>query len=104
MSAQFDESSEQHVWTFSGHRITRFCVDPTSCRLQSWSLQDSIDIRFDAPFRLRLADASTREIDPRAPEQTAPLLTLIDLEISRLIVSRIGSLDVELSDGSLLTI
>jgi hypothetical protein len=104
MSATLDESYERHVWTLSGHRVTQVCVDPSSCRLQAWSLQASLEIRFGVPFQLVLADASSREIDPEAPEQVAPLLTSIGREVLRLTVTRSGSLELRLSDGSVISV
>ena len=38
--------------------MTQFCVEMTSCRLQSWSLQESVEVRFSSPFELMLADGS----------------------------------------------
>ena len=104
MSATLDESHERHIWTLSGHRVTQVCVDPDSCRLQAWSLQASLEIRFGVPFQLVLADASSREIDPEAPEQVAPLLTAIGREVLRLTVTRSGSLELRLSDGSVISV
>jgi hypothetical protein len=100
MPATLDESPERHDWTLSGHRITQLCVDPTSCRIQSWSFTDSLEIRLGAPFRLTLADATSRDIDPKSPEQLAPLLSTIGLEISHFTVTQSGALRIQISDGS----
>ena len=104
MSATLDESYDRHAWTLKGHRLTQLCVDPGSCRLQSWSTDSTLEIRLGVPFELRLADGSAREIDPEAPEQIAPLLTVIHREIVHLIVSRTGSLEVQLGDGSVISV
>ena len=104
MSAHLEELDDRHVWRLSGHRVTQLCVDPSSCRLQSWSLQASLEIRFGVPFQLVLVDGSSREIDPEAPEQVAPLLTTIGREIARLTVTRSGSLEVRLSDASVIAV
>jgi hypothetical protein len=104
MPASLDASTEQHDWSLDGHRITQLCVDAASCRLLTWTLEASLEIRLGVPFQLTLADGTTREIDPDAPEQTAPLLTLISREIQRLVVTRSGTLSVAMSDGSVLDV
>jgi hypothetical protein len=103
-SARIEESPDQHAWFFEGQRVTQLCVDVSSCRLQTWSLQASLDIRFGVPFRLTLADGTSREIDPEASEQAAPLLSLINREIVTLVVTRAGALEVRLTDGSILSV
>ena len=102
MSAELENFEDQHEWTFSDHRVTQLCVEMTSCRLQSWSLQESIEGRFASPFELSLADGSTRRIDPTAHEQLAPLLTLVGRALMQLVVSRSGDLELRLSDGSVI--
>jgi hypothetical protein len=104
MSATLDETPERHAWTLTGHRITQLCVDLNSCRLQSWSLHASLEIRLSVPFRLMQADGSSREIDPEAPEQLAPLLTAINRELIHFTVTRSGSLELRLSDASLIVV
>jgi hypothetical protein len=61
MTAILQESDERHDWTLGGHRITQLCVDLGACRIQSWSLRDSLEIRLGAGFRLTLADGTIRE-------------------------------------------
>ena len=102
MSAELENFEDQHAWTFGDHRVTQFCVEMTSCRLQSWSLQESIEVRLASPFELTLADGSTRRIDPTAHEQLAPLLTLVGRALLQLVVARSGDLEIRLSDGSVL--
>jgi hypothetical protein len=102
MAAELENFEDQHEWTFSDHRVTQFCVEMTSCRLQSWSLQESIEVRFASPFELTLADGSTRRIDPTAHEQLAPLLTLVGRALVQLVVSRSGDLELRLSDGTVI--
>jgi len=102
MSAELESLADQHTWTFGDHRVTQFCVEMTSCRLQSWSLQESVEIRFASPFELTLADGSTRRIDPTAHEQLAPLLTLVGRALLQIVVSRPGELEIRLSDGSVI--
>jgi len=102
MTAELNDLGDRHEWTLSGHRVTQMSIDLTSVRLHSWSLQASLDIRFSAPFTLREADGASRVIDPRHPEQLAPLLTLIGRHIEWLAVERTGALRVALSDGTTL--
>jgi hypothetical protein len=104
VSATLDDSPDQHLWTFSEHRITQLCIDPTACRLQTWSLNASLEIRIGVPFQLTLADGSSRDIDPEAHEQVAPMLTLMSRELLQLTVTRGGSLDVRFSDGSTVSV
>jgi hypothetical protein len=102
MAAELEDLEDQHAWTFSDHRVTQFCVEMTSCRLQSWSLQESLEVRLASPFELTLADGSMRRIDPTAHEQLAPLLTLVGRALMQLVVSRSGDLELRLSDGTLI--
>src|SRR5690348_1558665 len=102
MAAELEDLKDQHAWSFSDHRVTQLCVEMTSCRLQSWSLQESLEVRFASPFELSLADGSTRRIDPTAQEQVAPLLTLVGRALMQLVVSRSGDLDLRLSDGTVI--
>lgn len=88
MPANFEQSPDQHTWTFESQPVTQVCVDRTSCRVESWTLQASLEIRFDAVFGLALADGTYREIDPDASEQVAPMLTLIGREVMRLVVHK----------------
>ena len=104
MSAELEDLEDQHAWTFSDHRVTQFCVEITSCRLQSWSLSESLEVRLSSPFELMLADGTTRRIDPTAHEQLAPLLTLVGRALMQLVVSRSGDLELRLSDGTVIEI
>lgn len=100
MSAELDETPERHRWSFTGHRVTQLCIDPRSIRFHSWSLQASLDVRISAPFVLRQADGDSRTIDPREPEQLAPLLTLVGRTIDSLAIERGVALSMEFSDGT----
>ena len=102
MSAELENFEDHHAWTLSDHRVTQLCVEMTSCRLLSWSLQESVEVRFASSFELMLADGSTRRIDPSAQEQLAPLLTLVGRSLLQLVVSRSGGLELRLSDGSVI--
>lgn len=103
MTAELDQTPERHRWTLTGQRVTQLCVDATSARLHSWSLQASLDVRLSAPFTLRQADGGERLVDPRAPEQLAPLLTLVGRALESMTVEVEGRLTVALSDGTVVT-
>lgn len=103
MTAELDQSPDRHRWTLAGQRVTQLCVDATSARLHSWSLHASLDVRLSAPFALTQADGASRLLDPRAPEQLAPLLTLVGRAIESVTVEVEGRLTVALSDGTVLT-
>lgn len=104
MSATLDESPDRHAWTLEGHRVTQICIDLTSVRFESWTLQDSLDVRISGPFELREPDGTGRRIDPTHPEQLAPLLTLLGAEMRTLSVTRAGFLDLGFSEGTQLSI
>lgn len=103
MTAELDRTPERHRWTLGGQRVTQLSVDLTSVRLHAWSLQASLDVRLSAPFELRQADGESRLADPRAPEQLAPLLTLVGRALETITVEAEGRLTVALSDGTVLT-
>ena len=104
MSASLDQSPDRHRWTLKGHRVTQFCADLGSARLQSWSLQSSLEIRLAVPFALAHADGIVREVDPDEPERLAPLLSLLGREIVELVVTHTGALSVAFSDGTTISV
>ena len=104
MSAILDESPDRHAWMLEGHRVTQICIDLASVRFESWTLQDSLDVRISGTFELRELDGGTRSIDPTQPEQLAPLLTLLGAEMRTLSVSRAGFLDLSFSEGTQLSV
>lgn len=100
MTATLDQSPDAHSWRFDGHRITQLCVDIGSVRLQSWSLQASLEVRVSVPFLLGEAGMATRAIDPGEPEELAPLLTLVGRTLDALRVTRTGAMTILFSDGT----
>ena len=104
MTAALQVSDDAHAWAFTEQRITQLCVDPASCRLESWTLQASFIVRIGVPFQYSSADGTSRRIDPENPVEVAPLLALVGTSVDSLIVTRAGSLALTLSDGSSLAI
>lgn len=102
MSAILDETPGRHAWTLGDHRVTQLLVDLHGFRLQSWALTESLEIRVAAPFRYLQADGSDRTIDPREPEQLAPVLSLLGRLVLGLAVDRDGRLELGFGDGSTL--
>jgi hypothetical protein len=104
MTAELHDAGDRHEWTLAGHRVTQLCVELASVRLHAWSLQASLDIRIATAMTVREADGIDRVLDPRAPEQLAPLLTLVGRELTALTVDRQGVLTLALSDGTSLRV
>jgi hypothetical protein len=63
-----------------------------------------LEIRLGATFLLSEPDGSERTIEPEAPEQLAPLLTLVGRMLAELTVTREGSLRITFSDGTTIAI
>ena len=100
MTAELHDAGDRHEWTLAGHRVTQLCVELASVRLHAWSLQASLDIRIATSFTACEADGIDRVLDPRAPEQLAPLLTLVGRELTALVVDRQGTVTLAFSDGT----
>src|SRR3712207_5386756 len=100
MSAELDERPDRHVLTLLDHRVTQFVVELGAVRLLTWTLHDALELRVDVPFTLRQADGVARRVDPREPEQLAPLLTLVGRRAEALEMERNGALLVAFSDGT----
>lgn len=104
MSVELDERGDEHHWILKGHRVTQLLVDLSSFRFQTWSLQASAEIRVGAPFQFEEPDGVRRTIDPEEPQQLGPVLNILGRDIDALTISRAGTLAVQLSDGSRITI
>jgi hypothetical protein len=104
MSAELDERPDRHVLTLLDHRVTQFVVELGAVRLLTWTLHDALELRVDVPFTLRQADGLSRRVDPREPEQLAPLLTLVGRRAEALEMERDGALLVAFSDGTLVAV
>ena len=104
MSAELDERPDRHVLTLLDHRVTQFVVELGAVRLLTWTLHDALELRVDVPFTLRQADGLSRRVDPREPEQLAPLLTLVGRRAEALEMGRDGALLVAFSDGTIVAV
>lgn len=93
------ESGDEHHWVLLDHRVTQLVIDTTSVRLQSWSLDSSMEIRLAGPFVLRQPSGAERTLDPAATEGLAPVLALLRRLVQSITVTRDGNLTIELGDG-----
>lgn len=100
MSVELDERTDEHHWILKGHRVTQLLIDPRSFRFQTWSLQASAEIRVGAPFTFDEPDGVRRVIDPYESHQLSPVLSVLGRDIDSVTITRAGTLDVGLSDGS----
>jgi hypothetical protein len=99
MRATLIQNADEHHWMLLDYRVTQLLIDPGSFRLQSWSLEGSVEIRFGAPFSLISARGGERRLDPEQTEALAPVLALLRRPLQSITVSRDGELAVEFSDG-----
>lgn len=104
MSAELEQHPDRHVLTLLDHRVTQLVVELGAIRMLTWTLHDALEWRVDVPFTLRQADGEARRVDPREPEQLAPLLTLVGRRAEALEIERDGALLVAFSDGTMLTV
>ena len=104
MSATIEERPDRHVLTLLDHQVTQLVVELGAVRLLTWTLRDATELRVGVPFALRQADGVERRVDPREPEQLAPLLTLVGRRAETLDAARDGALSVAFSDGTLLDV
>ena len=104
MHAVLEETPDEHQWTFQDLRVTQLLVDPGSVRIQAWHLSGQIELRLGVPFAFRDLDGGSRAVDPEAPEQLAPLLTLVGRSVDAATISRWGTLGIRFGDGSAIDI
>ena len=104
MSASIDERPDRHVLTLVDHQVTQLVVELGAVRLLTWTLRDALELRIAVPFAVRQADGVERRVDPREPEQLAPLLTLVGRRSEAFEAGREGALRVAFSDGTLLAV
>lgn len=100
MNAQLIESDDEHHWVLLDHRVTQLVIDPSSIRIQTWSLDGSADVRLAGPFVAQLANGAARQIDPADTERLGPCLALVGLGVRSVTVTRSGTLTLAFSDGS----
>lgn len=100
VQASLIESSDEHHWVLLDHRITQLMVGTTAIRLQSWSLEGSLEIRLGAPFGLRLGKGSMRTLDPSDAPALAPMLALLGRPLRAVTISRGGDLTLDFGAGA----
>lgn len=100
MGATLIESPDEHHWVLLDHQITQLVVDTSSFRLQTWSLEGSVDLRCSAPFVFRQSSGAERTIDPSESEALAPLLTLLRRRLESVTITRDGELTAAFSGGA----
>jgi hypothetical protein len=100
MQASLIESDDEHHWILLDHQVTQLLLDATSLRLQTWSLDASVEIRISAPFTLRTAGGAVRPLDPTDAEQLAPVLALLRRRVRSVTATRRGELSLEFGDGA----
>ena len=100
MQASLIESDDEHHWILLDHQVTQLTVDATSLRLQTWSMDASIEIRVLAPFTLTTAGGAVRALDPVEAEQLGPVLALLHRRVRSATATRRGELVLEFGDGA----
>lgn len=101
MTASLIESPDEHHLVLLDTRVTQLSADARALRLQTWSLEASLEIRIGAPFTLRLGEGATRALDPELPESLAPTLALLQRPVRSLTMTVAGELVVVVGDGEL---
>jgi len=104
MQASLIESDDEHHWILLDHQVTQLLVDAASFRLQTWSMDASLEIRVAAPFTLHTAGGAARALDPVESEQLAPVLALMRRRVRSITATRRGELAVEFGDGARLDV
>ena len=104
MRATLLESPDEHHWMLLDHRVTQLVFDARAFRMQTWSLDSSLEIRLAAPFTFVSPRGGERRLDPEQTEGLAPVLALLRRPVQSLTVTRAGDLVVELADGAALRV
>ena len=81
------------------HRVTQLVFDVRALRIQTWSLDSSVEIRVAAPFTLVSPRGGERRLDPAQTEGLAPVLGILRRPVQSLTIARSGELSVEFGDG-----
>ena len=97
-------SAESHEWTLAGFEITQVIAEPSGVRFTVWQLDGTAEIRLSCAFAFADADRGTVRIEPESPEQLAPLLALVGIQLNHVTVQRSGSLRLTFGDSSTIEI
>lgn len=98
MPSQLIESAAEHHLVLLDHRVTQLAVELRSFRVQTWSLEGSLELRVATRCALVLPSGARRELDPAAPETLSPLLGLVGARVHDLTVTRDGALSLSLGE------
>jgi hypothetical protein len=104
MRATLIESPDEHHWMLLDHRVTQLVFDARAFRMQTWSLDSSVEIRLAGPFTFVSPRGGERRLDPEQTEGLAPVLGLLRRPVQSLTITRAGDLVVALGDGAELQI
>lgn len=102
MLSQLISTDDEHHWVLLDHAVAQLAIERRAFRLQTWSLDGSIELRVGAPCVLVVGSGTRRELVPTAPETLAPLLALVGATVRSLTVTREPRLVVEFADESVL--
>lgn len=92
MPSQLIETPNEHHLVLLDHRVTQVAAELRAFRVQTWSLDGSLELRVGTRAALRLPSGARRELDPVLPETLAPLLSLVGFGVRDLTVTRDGTL------------
>ena len=98
MPAQLIESETEHHLVLLDHRVTQLAVERRAFRVQTWSLDGSVELRIATRCAFVLPSGARRELDPLAPESLAPLLGIVGAAVHDLTVTRDGMLTLSLGE------
>lgn len=98
MNAQLIQHDDEHHLVLLDHRVTQLVIEARALRLQSWSLDGSLEVRLEVPFTWRAPSGATRTLDPEHTEQLAPALGWMRRVVRSITVTRAGELTLEFGD------
>ena len=99
------ESEGEHHWVLLDHRVSSFIVERRSFRLQTWSLDASIDVMVSGSATLHSQAGGTRTVEATRPESLAALLGFVGSEVrSVTVLTERQRLSVEFGDGTVLAV
>ena len=104
MRATLLQSTDEHHWMLLDHRVTQLVFDVRSLRIQTWSLDSSVEIRVAGPFSFVSPRGGERRLEPAQTEGLAPVLAILRRPVQSLTIARSGELVVELGDGAALRV
>ncbi|MDB4906193.1 MAG: hypothetical protein JWO05_977 [Gemmatimonadetes bacterium] len=105
MRAQLIESEGEHHWVLLDHRISGLVVERRNFRIQTWSLDSSLEVLVSGAASLRTVTGGSRTIEAGRPETLAALLGFVGAEMRSVTVLTVERrLSVEFGDGTVLAV